>query len=95
MVTETLRMFPPIPFIDRKCTSRYSVPGTNLVIEEGTDVYIPVLGIQTDEEYFTEADTFKPERFHKTEGDDIHPFTYLPFGEGPRSCIGMSILFHF
>lgn len=92
---EILRLFPPLPFLDRECTVPYRVPGTELTIERGTYVYVPVMGIQTDAKYFPEPLAFRPERFHKENGDGITPFTFFPFGEGPRNCIGWSNLYTF
>lgn len=47
---------------------------------------IPVLGFHYDENYFPEPEKFDPKRF--SDAKNIGPYTYLPFGEGPRNCIG-------
>lgn len=83
---ESLRKYPPLPFLDRRCDMDYKVPGTDLIIEKGTAVYIPVISIQTDEAYFTDSNKYDPDRFENNvnTGGLIH----FPFGYGPRSCIG-------
>lgn len=49
---------------------------------------IPAFAIQRDADNFPEPDLFKPERFDEKNRAHIKPYTYLPFGEGPRNCIG-------
>lgn len=74
--------------LNRNCVADYHVPGTDFVMEKDTRVIIPVYGIQHDEEYFPDPEKFDPERFNETNKHNIQPFTYLPFGDGPRICIG-------
>nr|QTM97439.1 Cytochrome P450 [Sitophilus oryzae] len=88
VVCETLRKYPVLPFLDRMCNSAYKIPNTDLVVEQGTVVYVPLFGLHYDEIYFPNPEKFIPERFeHKCEinNDGLY---YLPFGEGPRNCIG-------
>ena len=86
MILETLRLYPVLGFFNRMCVKPYKVPSTDVVIEKGTPVLIPVLGLQRDPEYFPDPMRFDPERFR--EGQLHVPCTFLPFGEGPRFCIG-------
>lgn len=60
--------------------------GTDLVIEKGTAIYISPLAIQNDEKYFPEPQRFIPERFK--ENVNAERLIHLPFGYGPRMCIG-------
>lgn len=91
--TETLRKYPTVPILNRECTKEYQIPGTNVVIEKGTAILIPVLGIQTDPKYYSDPDQFKPERFLQENKCDknFRDMPYLPFGEGPRICIGLRL----
>lgn len=85
--SETLRKYPVLPFLDRTCTSTYKIPNSDAVIEKGIRMYIPLMGLQYDQFYFDEPEKFKPERFsqeNKTWPNNV----YLPFGTGPRNCIG-------
>lgn len=88
VVDETLRKYPIIPFLPRLCAKDYPVPGTDVTVEKGTFVVISNLGIHYDPEYYPDPNRFDPDRF-TTENKGTRPFgSYLPFGEGPRICIG-------
>ncbi|XP_070493939.1 uncharacterized protein [Chironomus tepperi] len=89
VVNEGLRKYPPIPTPIRKCTKEYYIPDSNLVIPEGTVVLINAFSFQRDPEYFPEPEKFNPERFSADNVRNIKPFTNIPFGDGPRNCIGM------
>lgn len=84
VVNESLRKYPPIPDGIRKCTKDFKVPGTDLVIEKGTNIQIPTFSLHRDEEFWDESEKFDPERFNEENAKKIVPFTYLPFGDGPR-----------
>ncbi|XP_046744632.1 cytochrome P450 6k1-like [Diprion similis] len=89
VVSETLRKYPSLPFLDRMANADYEVQETGLVIEKGTPVYISLLGMHYDPEYYPEPNKFDPERFSDKNRDKIPRYAYLPFGIGPRSCIGI------
>ncbi|GLG95812.1 Probable cytochrome P450 28c1, partial [Gryllus bimaculatus] len=86
---ETLRKYPPLPNHFRRCTVPYTIPGTKVRLEKGTRVFIPILGLQMDPAYFPDPHKFDPERFSEENKATRPRFAYLPFGEGPRNCIGM------
>ena len=89
VVNETLRKYPTIGFLPRICTETYKVPDTDLVLEKGTRVIIPVYGIHHDPDYYPDPEIFDPERFNDENKAKRPNYTFLPFGEGPRICIGM------
>ncbi|KAF2894152.1 hypothetical protein ILUMI_12021, partial [Ignelater luminosus] len=89
VVDETLRKYPPVPVIPRVCVEDYQIPNTEVIIDKGTRVLISALGLHHDPEYYPNPDTFDPERFNEENKKSIPPFTYIPFGEGPRACIGL------
>ncbi|KDR10910.1 probable cytochrome P450 6a14 [Zootermopsis nevadensis] len=89
VIDETLRKHPPAANITRVVTQPYTIPETSAELEKGIRVVIPVYAIHHDPRYYPEPDRFDPERFCE-EAKSLRPhFTYLPFGEGPRNCIGM------
>jgi cytochrome P450 family 6 len=86
---EALRKYPPLPILTRLCTRDYIVPDTTIQIKKGVGVIIPVLGIHRDPEYYPNPEVFDPERFNDENKKSRPAFTWLPFGDGPRICIGM------
>lgn len=85
---ETLRKYPSLPVLNRICNQPYTIPGSNVTIEKDVGAWISVLAIHRDPEYYPDPLKFDPERFSEEEKAKRRPFTYLPFGEGPRICIG-------
>ncbi|XP_044731386.1 cytochrome P450 6k1-like isoform X2 [Chrysoperla carnea] len=85
---ETLRLYPSLGYLDREALDTYTFPGTNLTIEKGTPVIISLAGMQKDPQYFKNPDVYDPERFNDENKDKIPPYVFMPFGDGPRNCIG-------
>ena len=81
-------MYPVMAFLDRVNVQDYHVPGTDIVIERGTPVFVSLMGLQTDPEYHINPQHFDPERFSKDRKCHMTPLSYMPFGAGPRSCVG-------
>nr|XP_003701310.1 PREDICTED: cytochrome P450 6k1-like [Megachile rotundata] len=88
VISETLRKYPPLAFLDRVTSEDYKVPNSDLVLEKGTPVYIPMMGIHRDPEYYPDPDKYDPLRFTEENKQKRPNFTYFPFGEGPHICIG-------
>ena len=83
-----MRKYPPVPGLVRVCTKPYTLPGTKVHMEKGSQILIPTFSIQRDPNIFPDPERFDPERFSEEGRKTWHPFAYLPFGEGPRICIG-------
>ena len=90
--TETLRKYPVLPFLDRMCFNDYRLPSPagngTITLPAGTGVYIPVLALHHDPTYFPEPQKFDPDRFTEENKHSRPNYAYMPFGEGPRMCIG-------
>lgn len=82
-------MYPIVPNLSRRVTSDYNVPDTDIVLPQGLQCLIPIYAIQNDPEVYPNPEIFNPDRFSKEEVQNRHMSAYLPFGEGPRICIGM------
>ena len=85
---ETLRKYPPVQVLLRICTNPYRLPGTDVDLEKGIQIFIPVMGLHYDPKYYPQPERFDPERFSDKEKKNRPQYSYLPFGEGPRICIG-------
>lgn len=92
---EGLRMFPALGFLIRQCARAYTIPDLDLTIDEGVGIVIPLQALQNDPQYFEEPHEFRPDRFQSDEIEDKTKYVYLPFGAGPRACIGGNCLFFF
>ncbi|CAH1732596.1 unnamed protein product [Aphis gossypii] len=88
VIAETLRKYPPLITLFREATQDYQVPDDILVIEKGTKVLIPAYAIHHDYRYYPDPETFDPNRFSPEEKAKRPKGTYMPFGDGPRICIG-------
>lgn len=73
----------------RQALEDYKIPGSKHVIRKGEQIMIPNGIIQRDERYWKDPDTFDPDRFTAEEIAKRPNFSFVPFGEGPRNCIGM------
>lgn len=96
VISETLRKWPPAPQIDRECTKDYELDlgnGTKFTIKKGQIVNLPFRALHHDERYFPNPEKFDPHRFSDENRDSIIPGSYIPFGSGPRVCIGKCKLF--
>lgn len=80
--------------LSRRCEHQYQIPGSKVELPVGMRVIIPIYGFHHDPDYYPDPATFDPERFTEENKRTRHPYTYLPFGEGPRNCIGiLNIIF--
>lgn len=88
-INETLRLYPVLGVITREVMHDYVLP-TGLHLQKGLPIHIPVYHLQRDPKYFPEPEVFRPERFLGEERKKIKQCTFIPFGEGPRICLGKS-----
>ncbi|XP_043278294.1 cytochrome P450 9e2-like [Venturia canescens] len=93
VVNETLRIYPIGLIVERMCVKTFELPpalpgAKPITIEPGQTIWFPVFSVHRDPKYYPNPEKFDPERFMSTSKTDIDPFTYIPFGQGPRMCIG-------
>lgn len=88
---ESLRLYPQILILGRICTKPFQLPLPNeksFTVDVGTPVITPVLAIHLDPKYYPDPMKFDPMRFTEEEKAKRPKCTHLPFGEGPRICLG-------
>nr|XP_020671365.1 cytochrome P450 3A9-like isoform X2 [Pogona vitticeps] len=87
VMSESQRLYPLGGRIER--VSKKDVEINGVTIPKGAVVMTSPYLLQRDPEFWPEPEEFRPERFSKENKDKIDPYTFLPFGAGPRNCIGM------
>lgn len=86
IVTETLRLYPPVYVIPRETTRPVEMGGYR--IPAGKPAWVSVRQIHRDSRFFDDPKTFDPARWDGDMREQLHDFAYVPFGAGPRYCIG-------
>ncbi|XP_018052501.1 PREDICTED: cytochrome P450 9e2-like [Atta colombica] len=90
VINESLRLYPIGPFLDRKCVKETKLPsatpnGEPITVKPGDSVWFPNYCLHRDPKYYPHPDKFDPDRFFN---GDVNNSVYMPFGIGPRMCIG-------
>lgn len=90
MIQETLRLYPASPIFARQLYG--DMRFGDLHLTKGTSLWIPILYFHYDFKLWgPDANQFKPERFARgVSGACKHPHLYMPFGFGPRTCLGQN-----
>lgn len=78
VITESLRMYPPVPLLIRKANKDYHIEGSKHVIPKGQQVIIPLVAFHYDDRYWDEPKSFNPDRFATL--SDRKNGAFLPFG---------------
>ncbi|RDD39457.1 Cytochrome P450 3A21 [Trichoplax sp. H2] len=89
VVNETLRLYSPAFFITRQAKRDINVH--EVFIPKNSMVVFPIYAVHHNPELWPDADKFIPERFSSEKKARRHPYSYIPFGGGPRICIGMKL----
>ena len=102
VIEESLRVYPSIWSVGRRCTEEDELGGFHIPV--GMNMVVPIFYFHWSERFWKEPQKFDPDRFAPERRPAAEPMIYFPFGAGPRSCIGnhfamqelmiMTILFH-
>ena len=91
-ISEVLRFYTPVVRHQRTSVADYWMEiddGKKIFVPKGSVIVIPADAIHHDSEFYEEPESFDPDRFMPENSSKLIPYTYLPFGSGPRNCIGM------
>jgi cytochrome P450 len=86
VILEALRLYPPFWMVDRMALADDRAGEVD--IPRGSTVVVFIYGVHHSPQYWENPETFDPERFTKSKEKLHTPFAHLPFGAGPRGCIG-------
>lgn len=89
VIKESMRLYPPAWLSSRDTAEQVEIAGYTLPV--GSPVIIPIYALHHDARYFAEPDRFLPERFSPENEKLLPKYAYIPFGTGPRVCIGNAL----
>jgi cytochrome P450 len=87
-IKEALRLFPPAYLLARRASEDVDIAGYRMA--KGTEAIAWIYMTQRDARWFDDPTAFRLERFTDANERAMHPFAFVPFGAGPRACIGKS-----
>ncbi len=88
VLKESMRLYPPAPILSRQAVEDTEIGGERL--RRGMSVVMPIYAIHRHSSRWRDPDVFDPSRFSGSNEASIERYQYLPFGAGPRICIGMA-----
>lgn len=89
VLNETLRLYPPATRTSRVGKTELDIGGYK--IPKGIELAFAVYALHRDPEIWPEPEKFDPERFSPEKKSERHPYAFIPFGHGPRNCIGQRL----
>lgn len=84
--SEAMRLYPPAPVITRTALRDFKMG--DFLVPEGTVIFVPIYAVHHHASIWNEPERFDPDRFRPEAVKDRHRYAYMPFGAGPRVCIG-------
>ena len=88
VIKESMRLYPPAPVISRITSEATELGGEP--VAAGVQTVIPIYAIHRHKKLWDDPDLFDPTRFSPEREAAIPRYQYMPFGAGPRICIGMA-----
>lgn len=97
VLKETLRLHSVVPLTMRVAMKDDVIPreatglGHDITIPKGCTVAVGIDGVHHRPDIFPEPDAFRPERFLDAAADEVDPYAFIPFINGPRNCLGQHL----
>jgi cytochrome P450 len=88
VIKESMRLYPPVPVMSRQAMADTTIGP--LAVKAGTSMVIPIYALHRHRARWTDPEMFDPSRFAPERDAKISRYQYMPFGAGPRICIGMA-----
>ncbi|GMS92778.1 hypothetical protein PENTCL1PPCAC_14953, partial [Pristionchus entomophagus] len=85
-IKESMRLFPPVPFVSRQL--RHDFQCGDFLLPQGANVSIASIVVHRNESTYPDACQFDPDRFLLERAATRHAYDFIPFSAGPRNCIG-------
>ena len=86
VIDEAMRLYPPAPLIARSVEEDIEIAGVPL--PKGSVVFVPIYAVHRHASLWERPDVFDPDRFAPGTSGSRHRYAFMPFGAGPRVCIG-------
>jgi cytochrome P450 len=86
VLKEAMRLYPPAPILSRVCTNRVELGGRHFA--PGTMFFVPIYAIHRHRRLWADPDAFDPSRFDEANEAAHSRYAFMPWGAGPRVCIG-------
>ncbi|EEC17512.1 cytochrome P-450, putative, partial [Ixodes scapularis] len=90
VVLETLRICPPFTRLERTFNKDYVIGNTDIKVPKDCVITVPIYAMHHDSDFYPNPESFMPERFLEGNASEINPYTYFPFGYGPRNCVAQT-----
>ncbi|MFK0164318.1 cytochrome P450 [Rhizobium sp. NPDC090279] len=84
--SEAMRLYPPAPIISRAVVRDFTIGA--YTIPAGTIIYVPIYAVHHHADLWEDPQIFDPDRFEPEAAKNRHRYAFMPFGAGPRVCIG-------
>ncbi|XP_017884322.1 cytochrome P450 6a2-like [Ceratina calcarata] len=94
VINESQRCYPAADMLQKSCTKECVLEGPDGLscrVKPDTHIILPLGSLQSDSKYWPDPQTFDPERFNPERKQTIEKMAFLPFGDGPRMCVGMRL----